>query len=104
MQTESEGPSMTTKTTSPSRSAARLDTPLPPPTPWQLPCLTTEDRLRQMEILGQRINGYVQFIREVGVLNGSSGEAKERAVADFYEQLVILESRLCRIHDDLRLG
>jgi hypothetical protein len=102
VRTETEGPSMTTKTIPPSRSAARLDTPLPP-APWQPPCLTTE-RLQQIEVLGQRINGYVQFIREVGVLNGSSGEAKARAVADFYEQLVILEGRLCRIQEELRLG
>jgi hypothetical protein len=95
---------MTTKTAPPSRSAACLDTPLPPPTPRQLPCLTTEDRLRQIEVLGQRINGYVQFIRDVGVLSGASGEAKARAVASFYEQLVILESRLCRIQENLRLG
>ena len=95
---------MTTKTTPPSRSVARLDTPLPPPTPWQPPSLTTEDRLQQIEVLGQRINGYVQFFREVGVLGGSSGEAKARAVAEFYEQLVILEGRLCRIQEDLRLG
>jgi hypothetical protein len=60
--------------------------------------------LQQIEVLGQRINGYVQFIREVGALNGSFAEAKERAVADFYEQLVILEARLLRIHEDLRLG
>jgi hypothetical protein len=95
---------MTMKTIPPSRSGARLDTPLPPPAPSLLPCLTTQDRLQQIEVLGQRINGYVQFIREVGVLGGSSGEARARAVADFYEQLVILEGRLCRIQEELRLG
>jgi hypothetical protein len=95
---------MTTKTTPASRSAARLDTPLPPPTPWQRPCLTTEDRLQQIELLGQRINGYVQFIREVGALGGSSDEAKDRAVANFYEQLAVLDGRLRRIQEDLRLG
>jgi hypothetical protein len=103
VRTETEGPSMTTKTIPPSRYAARLDTPLPP-APWQPPCLTTEERLQQIEVMGQRINGYVQFIREVGALGGSSGEAKDRAVADFYEHLVILEGQLCRIHEDLRLG
>jgi hypothetical protein len=93
---------MATKPPPPSR-AARPDTPLPP-APSQPPCLTTEERLLQIELLGQRINGYVQFIREVGVLGGSSAEAKARAVADFYEQLVLLEGRLRRIHEDLRLG
>jgi hypothetical protein len=93
---------MTTKTAPPSRSAARLDTPLPPP-PLP-PCLTTADRLEQIEVLGQRINGYIQFIREVGALGGSSGEAKDRAVADFYEHLAVLDGRLCRIQEDLRLG
>jgi hypothetical protein len=88
---------MTTKTTSPS-----LDKQ-PPAKPWQPPCLTTEERLQQIGVLGQRINGYVRFICEVG-LNGTSAEAKEQAVAAFYERIVVLERQLGHIQENLQLG
>jgi hypothetical protein len=64
---------------------------------------TLEDRLRCIEALGQRIEGYVQFMSEVGSLNGTSTEAKERAVAQFYEQLAAAEAQLGRIQEALRL-
>lgn len=90
---------MTTKTIPP----ARLDKPMPAK-PWQPPCLTTEERLQQIEKLGQRIAGYVQFICKVGGMNGTSAEAKERAVAAFYERIVVLEGQLGRIQENLQLG
>ena len=40
---------------------------------------------------------------QVGNLNATSAEAKERAVVAFYEQMVILECQLGRIHDDFQL-
>ena len=69
------------------------------PPPW-----TLEERLRRIRDLGQRINGYVEFMCQVGGLAGSSAEAKERAVTAFYERLLVVEGQLGRIHDDLRLG
>jgi hypothetical protein len=93
---------MTTKTIPPSRSASPFGKRLPA-TPVPPPWLTTEERLHQIEVVGQRITGYIQFIREVG-LNGTSAEAKAQAVAAFHERLVVLESQLCRIQEDLRLG
>jgi hypothetical protein len=54
--------------------------------------------------MGQRVSGYVQFIREVGNLKGTSGEVKEQAVADFFERMDLLVRALERIQDTLRLG
>ena len=39
-----------------------------------------------------------------GTLDGTSAEAKERAVTAFYERLLVVERQLGRIQDDLRLG
>jgi hypothetical protein len=69
------------------------------PGPW-----TLEERLLRIRDLGQRINGYVQFMCQAASLDGSSAEAKDRAVTAFYERLLVVESQLGRIHDDLRLG
>jgi len=65
---------------------------------------TTDQRLRDIAAMGQRINGYVQFICQIGNLAGTSAEAKERALAAFHERLAALERQLGRIHDELQLG
>ena len=75
-----------------------------PPSAWAAPPVTTEERLKSIAALGERVAGYVQFMSAVGALNGSSEELKERAVAAFYEQMALVEGRLRRIQDDLRLG
>jgi len=41
---------------------------------------------------------------QVGKMNGSSAEAKERAVAFFYERLLGMERELSRIQEELQLG
>ncbi|MCI0462700.1 MAG: hypothetical protein L0Z62_37605 [Gemmataceae bacterium] len=95
---------MTTKTKTPSRGAApRLEEELPAG-PWQTPPWTTSERLQRIEVMGQRIHGYIQFIGTVGNLNGTSAEAKEKAVAAFYDRIVVLERQLGRIQEDLQLG
>jgi hypothetical protein len=66
--------------------------------------LTTAERLRLIEGMGKRIGGYVQFMCEVGNLNGVSAEAKEKAVAVFFERMTVLERQLGRIQEELRLG
>ena len=63
-----------------------------------------EECLHQIEVTGQRVHGYVQFMCQVGSLGGTSVEAKERAVAAFYERLAVLERQLGRIQEGLRLG
>jgi hypothetical protein len=65
---------------------------------------STEQRLQHMQALGERINGYIQFMGTVATLHGTSGEAKEKAVAAFHERLVALEEQLRRIQENLRLG
>src|SRR5438132_14289528 len=51
-----------------------------------------------------RKNGYVQFLCDVGNLDGTSAEAKDKAVAACYERMVVLERQLGRIQEDLQLG
>jgi len=63
---------------------------------WQTPPLTTEDHQKRIGLLGQRIGRYVQFMGQVSKMNGSSAEAKERAVAFFYERLLSMERELAR--------
>ena len=70
----------------------------------QDPPLTSEERLRRIAALGRRVAEYVEFMAQVGGLNGTSAEAKERAVAAFYERLTVLEGQLARIREELRLG
>ena len=95
---------MTTKAKASSRAAGPAPGGEVPPSPWVQPALTTEERLQHIEALGQRIAGYVRFMCEVGGLNGTSAEMKERAVTAFHERLALLESQLGRIQEDLRLG
>jgi hypothetical protein len=40
---------------------------------------------------------------QVDNANGASADAKKRAIDAFYEQMVVLERQLGRIHDDFRL-
>jgi hypothetical protein len=68
------------------------------------PAWTREERLRRIEAMGQRIQGYVQFMIKVGDLKGSSDEEKEKAVESFYDRMNAMESQLGRILEDLQLG
>ena len=70
---------------------------------WLTSPRTLEDRLLRIEALGQRISGHIQFMCQVASLEGTSAEAKERAVTAFYERMVVVESQLGRIQGDLRL-
>ncbi len=70
--------------------------------PAQTSPLTTAERVRLIEALGQRINGYVQFMCQAGNPNKASGEATDKAVVAFYEQMVLLESRLEHIQSEFK--
>ena len=93
---------MRTKAKAPPRTPA----PAPPPDLglWPTPPWTLEERVRHIEAMGQRIDGFIRFMCQAPTMTGASGEAKERAVKAFYERLVIVETQLGRIHDELRLG
>jgi hypothetical protein len=95
---------MTAKTKTPTRSAI-LPLAAEPPIglresiPW-----TTEERLQRIAAMGQRIDSYIQFMSQISTMNGTSTEAKDKAVAAFYERMVVLERHLGRIQEELQLG
>jgi len=71
---------------------------------WHTSPYTMEERLVRIEALGQRITGYVQFMCQISNHNGASVELREKAVADFYERLTIMERQLGRVQEELQLG
>ncbi len=73
-------------------------------TSWSAPPLNTEEYLLRIQTLGERVDGYIEFMCAVGTMNGSSTEAKHKAVGLFYEQLLVMEQELGRIQENLRLG
>lgn len=84
------------KSPSPARAAPIASTAPPP--------LTFEERVKQIEAMGLRIDGYVRYMAQVATLAGTSTEAKERAVAAFHDRLAVAEGQLARIQEELRLG
>jgi len=78
--------------------AAPVQRPVADTPPW-----TTDERLKRIEAMGQRINGYVQFMCAIGNQNGTSAEARDKAVTAFYEQMVVLERQLGLIQDEFKL-
>jgi hypothetical protein len=95
---------MTTKTKTRSRRVAPRPEEELQAGPWLTPPWTNEERLQRIEALRQRINGYVEYISRVANLSGTSAEAKDKAVAAFYERMLILERLLGRIQEELHLG
>lgn len=71
--------------------------------PWPMSPWTTAEYQQRIAWLSQRINGYAAFMCRVGNLDGASAEAKDKAVAAFYEQMVVVERELSRIHDTFQL-
>ena len=64
--------------------------------------LTTTERVRCIEALGLRVNALVQFMCRAGNPNRASGEATDRAVGAFYDQMVLFESRLDHIQSEFK--
>ena len=91
---------MTTKTVTP--LTPRLP-PLRPRMLWQNPPCTTEERVDRIESLSRRIAGYVQFMCDGSNANNASADGREKAVGAFYEQMVVTERQLGRIHEDFQL-
>jgi hypothetical protein len=95
---------MATKTKATPRLPAPVLDDEPNSGPWHTPPATMEEGLRRIEALGQRVSRWVQYMSKVANLPGTSPEAKAKAVALFYERMVILERQLSRIQEDLQLG
>ena len=70
---------------------------------WPTAPTTTQERLIRIEALGQRIAGYVQSMCRADNSNGTSVDAREKAVQAFYEQMVVLDRQLGRIQEDFQL-
>jgi hypothetical protein len=64
---------------------------------------STEERIVHIRALGQRIDGYIKYMCAAERLGNSSAEVRDKAVAVFYERLVVLEQELGRIHEKLQL-
>ena len=94
---------MATKVKSPSRPATPPPAEELPSWPCLTPPWTTEERLQRIDQMAQRIQGYVQSMRTMANLTGTSAEAKDKAVAAFYERMVHAERQLARIQEELRL-
>jgi hypothetical protein len=77
---------------------------LPVAGPWSTPAWTMEERLRRIEAMGRRIQGVVDFMCQIASLDGTCTAAKERAVASFYDRLVVVERQLVKIQEDIQLG
>ncbi len=69
---------------------------------WQTTPPDSAELLRRIAALGQRITAYVEFMGQT-TNNGASAESKDKALAAFYEKLLVVERQLARIHDAFRL-
>jgi hypothetical protein len=70
---------------------------------WHTPPLDADERLKRIAALGERIAGYVAFMCQSSGAESSSAEAKDKALALFYEKLSLVERQLARIHDAFQL-
>jgi hypothetical protein len=95
---------MAAKAKTPARATAPPVVAEPPVAFAAVAPRTTEERILRIAAMGQRIDGYIQFMCQVGNLAGTSAEAKEKAITAFYDRLLILERQLGRIQEELQLG
>jgi hypothetical protein len=68
------------------------------------PPATVEEYLLHIGALGKRVEGHVAFMGAVERLNGTSSEAKNKALTLFYQRLVAMEQELGRVREELELG
>ncbi len=59
--------------------------------------------MQRIESMGKRVQTYIQFMCQATSQSGASGESRERAVAAFYERMVVVETQLARLYDEFRL-
>lgn len=65
--------------------------------------LTLEERLHRIETLGNRIRGHIDAIARIAHEPGTSPDGKERAVKAFHEKIILVESELGRIREELQM-
>ncbi|MCI0684149.1 MAG: hypothetical protein L0Y71_18730 [Gemmataceae bacterium] len=82
-------------------SARSADDALPPV--WRTTPLDSDECRQRIAMLGRRITGYIDFMCQTTGPEIASAEAREKAVAAFYEKLLFVERQLARIHDAFRL-
>jgi hypothetical protein len=70
---------------------------------WQSSPCTPDEWRQRIETLGSRIAAYVRFMCEPAERRGTSTEAKQKAVAAFYAELVVAEQRLGQVQEGLLL-
>lgn len=68
------------------------------------PPANTEERVRHIRVLGQRVATYVRSVCAARKAAGSSVAEQDRAVSVFYERLRVMEQELGRLHDEFRLA
>ncbi|MFO0930205.1 MAG: hypothetical protein U0736_24795 [Gemmataceae bacterium] len=90
-----------TKPKTPPRPAPATDAEVEP---WTGPPRSMAERLERIKAMAERINQYVKFMCDVGSLSSTSNDAKEKAVCAFHDRMVIVETQLARIHEELWLG
>jgi hypothetical protein len=61
------------------------------------------DRLRDIELIGERIGSIVRFMCEIHKLTGTSDECRDRALTAFHERLITVEKQLAIIQEKFRL-
>jgi hypothetical protein len=61
------------------------------------------DRLRDIELIGERIGAIVRFMCEIHKLAGTSDECRDRALTVFHERLIAVEKQLAQIQEKFRL-
>ena len=103
-----------TKATPALPRAASASAKAPPPTSKaplastaelpRTPPATAEEFLMHIGVLGKRVEGHVAFMSAVERMNGTSAEAKNKALSLFYQRLVTLELELNRVREELELG
>ena len=64
---------------------------------------TLAEHIHRIGILGKRIDAHIQFMSNLNGQAGLSDEMKTRAAVAFYEQLMVVEQQLARIHDEYLL-
>ena len=94
---------MATKTKSTPISQATLLTRSSTELP-RTPPATVEEYVLHIRVLGKRLEEHVDFMSAAEKLNGTSAEAKRKALAQFYSRLTVLEVELGRIKEETAAG